>query len=131
MSDKPYGKTDPLDQLVRRASRCGMTMGTVMVIEFISGFELFNTRAYHNYETWSQGWRVHGRGAFAEREDLDDAIKEWATAVDMLHDGKEIPAHNRLALHGRDGESYRAAIVIPAGAEEAPASRAAERLEGK
>jgi hypothetical protein len=112
MSDKPFDKLSPLDQVVRRAARCGMTTGTVVVIEFFSGFELFNTRPYHNYETWSQGWRVHGRGAVAEREDLDDAISEWSRAVNDLAEGKEIEPHNRLELLKRDGKPYRAGDVI-------------------
>lgn len=27
-------------------------------IEFYGGFEYFNTRPYHNYETWGHGWRI-------------------------------------------------------------------------
>lgn len=84
MSDKPWDKLNELDQIIRRASRCGMTEGDVVKITFISGFELFNTRPYHNYETWSQGYRVSGKGVTVEREDLDDAVKEWAAKVDAL-----------------------------------------------
>jgi hypothetical protein len=121
VSDKPFDKINPLDQVVRRAARCGMTRGTVVVIEFFSGFELFNTRPYHNYETWSQGWRVHGRGAIAEREDLDDAINEWASAVNDLAEGKEIKPWNRLDNFKRDGAPFRAGAVIAGDNEEASA----------
>jgi hypothetical protein len=29
-----------------------------VVIERVSGFELFNTEPYHNYENWGSGWRI-------------------------------------------------------------------------
>ncbi len=82
MSDKPFDRLNPLDKRIRRAAHCGMDMGVIATIEFFSGFELFNTRPYHNYETWSQGYRVKGRGVEVEREDLDDAVEEWARKVD-------------------------------------------------
>lgn len=128
MSDKSRDKINSLDMAVRRAARCGMTTGTVMVIEFISGFELFNTRPYHNYETWSQGWRVHGRGIFVEREDLDDAVNEWAELVNALAEGKEIKPYEPLYMaqmdrHMRDGKPYRAGEVLARDAEEAEVSQ--------
>jgi len=82
MSDKPWERVDPLDKLIRQTARCGMDEGVVVTIEFISGFEAFNTRSYHNYETWGQGYRVRGRGAVVEREDLDDALSAWSQAVE-------------------------------------------------
>ena len=112
MSDKPFEKLNPLDQLVQRTARCGMTEGTVMVIEFVSGFEKFNTRPYHNYETWSQGWRVHDLGACVEREDLDDAVRTWADTVNDLRLGRTVPTWHLLSKHGRDGEPYRAGVVL-------------------
>jgi hypothetical protein len=90
MSDKKV--IDPLDKLIRRTARCGMTDGTVMRIEFVSGFELFNTRPYHNYETWSQGYHVSGLGVFAKAEDLDDAIKAWAALVERKRKGENLGA---------------------------------------
>jgi hypothetical protein len=81
MSNKKWDQVNPLDKLIRQTSKCGMTEGTVVTVEFISGFELFNTRPYHNYETWSQGYRVKGLGVDVEREDLDDAIQAWAAQV--------------------------------------------------
>ncbi len=82
MSDKRWDQLNELDILIRRTAKCGMDVGTIATIEFISGFELFNTRPYHNYETWSQGYRVSGRGVTVEKEDLDDAVKEWAKQVE-------------------------------------------------
>jgi hypothetical protein len=81
MSNKAYSKLNELDKLIRQTARCGMTDGTVMRIEFISGFEKFNTRPYHNYETWGQGYRVTGLGISVEKEDLDDAVVTWAKLV--------------------------------------------------
>lgn len=81
MSDKPYDRINPLDRMIRDTARCGMTDGTVMVIEFVSGFEMFNTRPYHNYESWGQGYHVYGLGCEARREDLDDAIADWSAQV--------------------------------------------------
>lgn len=82
MTDKPWNQIDELDRLIRRTCKVGMEEGTVATIEFISGFELFNTRPYHNYETWGQGYRVSGRGVTVQKEDLDDAVKEWARQVE-------------------------------------------------
>jgi hypothetical protein len=81
MSDKKRSLLNPLDILIRDTARCGMDEGVVMTIEFISGFEKFNTRPYHNYETWGQGYRVKGKDVTVEREDLDDALIEWARKV--------------------------------------------------
>jgi len=48
-----------------------------MKIEFIRGFELFNTRPYHNYEDWGDGYRISDpeRKIVVEAEDLDDALR--------------------------------------------------------
>ena len=58
MSNKAWDKINPLDKLIRQTLRLGMDHGTFLKIEFIYGFEMFNTRPYHNYETWSGGYRV-------------------------------------------------------------------------
>ena len=75
MSDKDFNKLDCADQLIRLYVPIGMDDGVKLTIEYFSGFELFNTRPYHNYETWSAGYRVTGNGIVAEAEDLDDAVK--------------------------------------------------------
>ena len=84
MSNKPHDKLNPLDQLIRKTLRLGMDHGTFLKIEFIYGFELFNTRSYHNYETWSGGYRVtdERNGIIVEREDLDDAVLEWSVLME-------------------------------------------------
>lgn len=88
MSDKPVSKLNELDTLIRRTLRLGMDHGTFLTIEFIYGFEMFNTRPYHNYETWSGGYRVSDPrfNVTVEREDLDDALKAWADKVNEMRD---------------------------------------------
>lgn len=88
MSDKPVSKLNELDTLIRRTLRLGMDHGTFLTIEFIYGFEKFNTRPYHNYETWSGGYRVSDPRFIItiEREDLDDALKAWADKVNEMRD---------------------------------------------
>jgi hypothetical protein len=87
MSNKAHSKLSPTDRIIRdtiTATRNRGIMGedgTLVKIAFISGFEKFNTRPYHNYETWGDGYRVEGRGVAVEREDLDEAIAAWSLAV--------------------------------------------------
>ena len=81
MTNKPWTEINELDRLIRTTAKCGMDEGTIVTIEFIAGFELFNTRPYHNYETWSQGYRVSGKGQMVESEDLDDALRLWSQKV--------------------------------------------------
>lgn len=81
--DKKPEQLNPLDLALRRAlPPKGFTPNQVDVtIEKISGFELFNTRPYHNYETWSDGYRVYGQGVDVKAEDLDDAIGAFLAAL--------------------------------------------------
>lgn len=71
MSDKPWEKILEIGRLIRLAKPSGMDDGVHVVIEYFSGFEKFNTRSYHNYGTWSAGYRVKGLGIEVEAEDLD------------------------------------------------------------
>ena len=93
MSDKRFDKLNVLDQTIRRTLKLGMDDGVFLTIEYIYGFEKFNTRPYHNYESWAGGyrvtdpcvmdWRYKRQGKFplsVEREDLDDAINDWVKA---------------------------------------------------
>ncbi len=93
------------DAAIRKACPFGMEQGTKLTIEYIVGFELFNTRRYHNYETWSTGYRVSGPAGpvgsdwpdaaviVAESEDLDDALSAWVSKRDaaksVLEDRKD------------------------------------------
>lgn len=61
MSDKPYDKLDNTDTILRVATPVGMEDGVKQVILRHCGFELYNTRPYHNYETWSDGYIIMGR----------------------------------------------------------------------
>ncbi len=51
-----------IDQIVRFGEHIGRPAfdadGVQMVIEYYSAFEAFNTRPYHNYESWGAGWRI-------------------------------------------------------------------------
>ncbi|MGE3341531.1 MAG: hypothetical protein AB7J46_06580 [Candidatus Altimarinota bacterium] len=81
MPNKKFDQLNPLDRMIRKGiGGLGMTDGTFLKIEFVYGFEKFNTRPYHNYETWAGGYRItdERNGITLEREDLDDAIAEWA-----------------------------------------------------
>lgn len=83
MSDKPLDRLDQIDRDLRRAvPPCGWHGGikVQLTIEKVCGFELFNTRRYHNYETWADGWRVSDGTVTVEREDLDDAVRAWLEA---------------------------------------------------
>lgn len=96
MSNKPMKSLDRSDLAIRRDTPVGMEDGIKQVIIRQVGFELYNTRPYHNYETWSDGYIVIGRRdgkamtaeeaaklltdrrdretyAISSREDLDDA----------------------------------------------------------
>lgn len=77
MSDKPREKLNSIDRDLRTAVPVvGFAPNhTQLTIEKICGFELFNTRRYHNYETWSDGWRITRGSLTVQAEDLDDAVR--------------------------------------------------------
>ena len=79
MPNKPTQALNVLDRELRSVAPVAMTQQTEtkITIELINGFELFNTRAYHNFETWSDGYRITGYGLSVEREDLDDAVRDF------------------------------------------------------
>lgn len=86
MSNKSWDKINPIDKQIRMLSpNVGMTNKCIepqVIITLIRGFELFNTRNYHNYETWSDGYRIellNSDGEIflrVEEEDLDDALNK-------------------------------------------------------
>lgn len=61
MSNKSFDKLDRSDKTLRLSSAVGMESGVKQIILRMVGFEIFNTRPYHNYETWSDGYTVIGR----------------------------------------------------------------------
>jgi hypothetical protein len=73
MPNKP--KLHPFDEQLRQCFPIGMLTGTQIVIRKVIGFELFNTRPYHNYETWSDGYEVTDGKYLVRAEDLDDAMQ--------------------------------------------------------
>ena len=90
MSDKKWSMLNPLDRELRQACVDGpKTEGVQVTIEKVCGFELFNTRPYHNYETWGSGYRVMGQGITVSREDLDDAVLDWTRRVKERREKEE------------------------------------------
>lgn len=84
MSNKRFNKLWPADQLIRKLKPARMTerKDVILTIELICGFELFNTRPYHNYEDFSTGYRVSDKNVSVEAEDLDDALKLFKEKLD-------------------------------------------------
>ena len=100
MSNKDYNKINPLDKLIRQTLRLGMNdKDSYLQIDYIYGFELFNTRPYHNYETWSGGYRVTDKhnDIRVEAEDLDDALQLWADTLNKIRAGEELHFTTRHA----------------------------------
>lgn len=105
LPNKTWDKLNPIDLDLRLVNSVGMEDGVKQLIVRVCGFELFNTRPYHNYETWSDGWHVFGRRdgkavpydqmweayrnrtrnkdiyILVSREDLDDAINEFIKSI--------------------------------------------------
>lgn len=103
MSNKPMINIDISDMALRIGNPVGMEDGVKQVIIRHCGFELYNTRPYHNYESWSDGYIVIGRKdgkaaplyelmeAYAKNkrddhyivssEDLDDAVIEFVNKL--------------------------------------------------
>ncbi len=101
MPNKSWGALNSVDRMLREAFPAGMTEGVKVKvsIEFINGFELFNTRPYHNYEAWSDGYRIqvydHGKRVVrVEAEDLDEAL---ALAI------KQAKCEHSFASNGHNG----------------------------
>jgi hypothetical protein len=77
MSRLPIDCLDPVDRELRLLKPVTMLEGTKLYIELINGFELFNTTQYHNYETFSDGWRITDGKIAVEGEDLLDAVRAF------------------------------------------------------
>lgn len=93
MSNLPWPKLDRSDRTLREALPVGMEDGVKQIVLRVCGFELFNTRSYHNYETWSDGYAVVSRrdgkamaweeAAVAVRSSERDETYLWSRAEDM------------------------------------------------
>lgn len=111
MSNKGWDKINPLDRDLRKAFGAGMFTGVKVRIEMVNGFELFNTRPYHNYETWSDGYQVtvYSRDTddpgkplvFAVAEDLDDAIALAIKRAQCDHDLGRVDICKKCGHHQR------------------------------
>jgi len=108
MPNKWWHQLNGLDADLRLSSRIGMEEGIKQIIIRQCGFELYNTRPYHNYEDWSDGYIIMGRGdgkamnleeatelflkpyvsigdetyILVSREDLDEAISEFTKTLE-------------------------------------------------
>ena len=84
MSNNSWDKLLDADKLIRRLplEQTPAQIKVLLQIQFIRGFELFNTRPYHNYETWGDGYIVEAFDedgkciAKSKREDLEEALAE-------------------------------------------------------
>ena len=79
---KDWEKLLDADKIIRKLFRarpgnCPLRINTLATIEVIGGFEAFNTRPYHNYETWGQGYRITAGNLTVIAEDLDVALERW------------------------------------------------------
>ncbi len=74
MSNKPFNQLNEVDQLLRKLFPPEMKDGVQVKIEKICGFELFNSRPYHNHETFSDGYKITVGEIVVMAEDLDEAL---------------------------------------------------------
>lgn len=102
MSDKEFRMLWPLDQQLRSEFPTGMYEGVQVRIEKIVGFELFNTRSYHNYETWSDGYRVVGpaEGVFPGWKDFAALAAEYGIAEEVAVDLWRSATNQPVSLQG-------------------------------
>jgi hypothetical protein len=94
MSDKNWTSLLRADRLMRQMSpNKGMNHSQPeepqIRVTLIRGFELFNTRPYHNYETWSDGYVAEAFGengeviASVRAEDLDVALTRLKQSLNL------------------------------------------------
>lgn len=75
-----------VDKELKNLLPSDMFDGAKVRIELVCGFEKFNDRPYHCYETWCQGWRITGlygkaEGVTVEREMFEDAVSVFLQRV--------------------------------------------------
>jgi hypothetical protein len=110
MSDKPFAQLNELDRIIRRACPVGPGQeGVRLTIEYVAGFEMFNTRPYHNYETWGSGYRVSGENITVQAEDLDDALRLWMERAQNMPSPPPHPAE--LLSTPADDAAIRGAVA--------------------
>jgi len=97
MSNKDWDKIWDADKYIRKLfpanplTAPGSEKTVLATIEIVGGFEAFNTRPYHNYEDWGQGYRVSSQGIAVEAEDLDDALALWEKQKGALQNIYKVP----------------------------------------
>lgn len=90
MSNKSFDKLNDLDRRLRRCFGLEMWSNgeTLCTIRLFGGFEIFNTRPYHNYETWANGYEITTGERYGNisvsSEDLDDAITLLEKAIQKI-----------------------------------------------
>lgn len=95
MSNRNFNTLNEIDRKLRTHFPVGMDTPEVRVkIELLNGFEIFQTRPYHNLETWSDGYLLTDTetGVKYSSEDLDDAVDGFIKAVNTYREknGKRI-----------------------------------------
>jgi hypothetical protein len=84
MSNKSFNLLNEIDRKLRTHFPVGMNTPNVRLkIELLNGFEIFQTRPYHNLETWSDGYLLTDTetGVNFSAEDLDDAVDGFIKKV--------------------------------------------------
>lgn len=95
MTNKQWEKLSKIDQRLRRMfpTRIWANNETIVTVRMFGGFEFFNTRPYHNYESWSSGYEIKTGERYGNlkvtAEDLDDAISKMAHKLAVWKDEKE------------------------------------------
>jgi hypothetical protein len=86
--------TKQLKSKIEKVLKLGMEeTNTFLTIEYVYGFELFNTRPYHCHETWCGGWVITDRRLklAVRHEDLDIAIAQWELLVQAVNSKTQEP----------------------------------------
>jgi hypothetical protein len=95
MSNKKFFLLTEVDKRIRMLFPTEMWDNdeNIVTIKFFGGFELFNSRPYHNYESWSEGWNITTGPRFGNisvtSEDLDDALTILENKVKLYKAEKE------------------------------------------
>lgn len=74
MSNKAKQDLNELDRILRELKPVDTSDKTKLTISMVNGFELHNSRPYHNYENWADGYIVEDEEIKVSAEDLDDAV---------------------------------------------------------
>jgi hypothetical protein len=75
MPNKDWEELMEVDRIMRGLKPVDMSDGVKLTVQLINGFEKFNTKPYHNYENFSDGYRISDGKIAVEAEDLDDALR--------------------------------------------------------